>query len=173
MPTSPPPRPPSSRFGMRTRMRCARHKESHLDLLIAPLKPLPQAAWRLSINSPSQPDFAPSSHRLPLSRKEENRFEECETRYGFAARGASEASRTTRVSVVHPPFVTMFVEAIASLKARRGSSRQAILKYIINHYWVEGRVAEVKVHCILVSVLPDGRLVCVKEHGASGLFQIT
>jgi len=38
----------------------------------------------------------------------------------------------------HPPYLEMVVAAVTALKERRGSSRQAILKYILANYNVGG-----------------------------------
>lgn len=46
----------------------------------------------------------------------------------------SKSTTTTTVHSTHPTYRTMISEAIVSLHERSGSSRQAIKKYIHNHY---------------------------------------
>nr|CDS25607.1 Histone H1 delta [Hymenolepis microstoma] len=86
---------------------------------------------------------------------------------------APKALKAKKASTAHPPFAKMIIEAIASLKEKGGSSRQAILKYIKNHYKVDEKIAEVNVRRVLVSATAAGKLVRVKGAGASGSFKIS
>ena len=57
-----------------------------------------------------------------------------------AAKAASPAKKTPaakkapKTASAHPPYLDMIVAAITALKERGGSSRQAILKYILANY---------------------------------------
>lgn len=89
-----------------------------------------------------------------------------------AAASGSKASKVVKAPSSHPPFAKMIVEAIAALKEKGGSSRQAILKYIKSHYKVDERIAEVNVRRVLVSATASGKLIRVKGAGASGSFKV-
>uniref|UniRef100_A0A0C9S1E2 TSA: Wollemia nobilis Ref_Wollemi_Transcript_25596_1015 transcribed RNA sequence n=1 Tax=Wollemia nobilis TaxID=56998 RepID=A0A0C9S1E2_9CONI len=49
-------------------------------------------------------------------------------------KGRAKAPRKPRAEARHPSYYEMVVEAVATLKERRGSSRQAIAKYIAQKY---------------------------------------
>ncbi|VDO13569.1 unnamed protein product [Rodentolepis nana] len=86
---------------------------------------------------------------------------------------APKAPKANKAPTAHPPFAKMIIEAIAAMKEKGGSSRQAILKYIKNHYKVDEKIAEVNVRRVLVSATAAGKLVRVKGAGASGSFKIS
>ncbi|KAM7540973.1 hypothetical protein Aperf_G00000041657 [Anoplocephala perfoliata] len=90
-----------------------------------------------------------------------------------ASTGSASKAKKTKAPASHPPFAKMIVEAIAALKEKGGSSRQAILKYIKSHYKVDEKVAEVNVRRVLVSATASGKLVRVKGTGASGSFKLS
>jgi hypothetical protein len=71
----------------------------------------------------------------------------------------------------HPKYAEMIVAAIAALKERTGSSRQAILKYINANYKV-GSNASVHLKQALKRMVIGGSLVQVKGTGASGSFKL-
>ena len=70
----------------------------------------------------------------------------------------------------HPPYLEMIQAAIAALKERSGSSRQAIEKYIKANY----KVGEVDTHLkmALKRGASSGKLVQTKGVGASGSFKL-
>ena len=70
----------------------------------------------------------------------------------------------------HPPYADMVKAAILALKERRGSSRQAIEKYIKANY----KVGEVGSHLkmALKRGIISGNLVHTKGVGASGSFRV-
>ena len=47
---------------------------------------------------------------------------------------AKETSSVKKVSAAHPTFASMIATAVTALKERNGSSRQAILKYILAYF---------------------------------------
>lgn len=70
----------------------------------------------------------------------------------------------------HPKYEEMIRAAIAALADRKGSSRQAIIKYIIEHYTVDNPAVHVKM--ALKRGVGAGRFVQVKGTGASGSFKV-
>ncbi|XP_065834406.1 histone H1.0-like [Oscarella lobularis] len=71
----------------------------------------------------------------------------------------------------HPPYATMIVAAITSLKERSGSSRQSITKYINANYTV-GDNASTQIKLALKRCVENGTLVQTKGTGASGSFRL-
>ena len=72
----------------------------------------------------------------------------------------------------HPKYVDMVAAAIAALKERKGSSRQAILKYICANYPVNDSIANTNVKKALKSAVASGLLKQPKGTGASGSFKL-
>lgn len=71
----------------------------------------------------------------------------------------------------HPKYIEMIVAAVGALKERKGSSRQAILKYIQANYKVTDG-ANVHVKLALKRGVASGALVQAKGTGASGSFKL-
>lgn len=71
----------------------------------------------------------------------------------------------------HPKYSDMVASAIASLKERNGSSRQAIVKYIKANYKVSDS-ADVHIKLALKRGVSGGALLQVKGTGASGSFKV-
>ena len=71
----------------------------------------------------------------------------------------------------HPTFAVMIAAAIAELKERKGSSRQAIEKYIAANYKVGPKYTGPMKQALKKGV-EKGTLVQVKGVGASGSFKI-
>lgn len=71
----------------------------------------------------------------------------------------------------HPKYIDMVVAAIAALKERSGSSRQAIVKYIKANYKV-GDNSDVHVKLALKRGVAAGKLLQPKGTGASGSFKV-
>ncbi|VDD75398.1 unnamed protein product [Mesocestoides corti] len=84
----------------------------------------------------------------------------------------AKSAKVSGSSATHPPFTKMIVDAISALKEKGGSSRQAIIKYIIAHYNVEDKVAKASVRRGLKSATSAGKIVCVKGAGAVGSFKV-
>merc|ERR1739842_255722 len=67
------------------------------------------------------------------------------------------------VKPAHPPFAVMIAAAITALKERGGSSRKAILKYIVaNNKIADAAKAQVRVKLAVRKMLADKKLVPVK-----------
>lgn len=73
----------------------------------------------------------------------------------------------------HPPFFSMITEAIRKLNERSGSSRQAILKFIVANFKVEEKSGNQHVKVSLKNAVKAGSLKQVKGVGASGSFKLT
>lgn len=74
---------------------------------------------------------------------------------------------------MHPPYSDMVRKAIKELKERKGSSRQAVIKYIRANYKIAAADnVESHVRRALVSCVKSGKLVHTKGAGASGSFKV-
>ncbi len=62
-----------------------------------------------------------------------------------------------------PKYLQMIVNAIRELKENNGSSRQAILKWIVDKYHVDAKLAALRVRLELKKALENGKL----KHGRS------
>lgn len=71
----------------------------------------------------------------------------------------------------HPKYIDMITAAIAALKERTGSSRQAIVKYIKGNYKV-GDGCDTHIKMALKRGVASGALKQVKGSGASGSFKL-
>ena len=71
----------------------------------------------------------------------------------------------------HPTYAVMIAAAVASLKDRKGSSKQAIGKYICANYKV-GPTYNAHLKMALKRGVESGALVQTKGTGASGSFKI-
>ena len=86
-------------------------------------------------------------------------------------KGQKKKSTTKKVASAHPTYIEMIVAAITTLKDRKGSSRQAIEKYIAKNYNVnENHKTHVKQALRKGSV--SGVLRQTKGNGASGSVKI-
>jgi len=92
-----------------------------------------------------------------------------------AAKISSPAKKKTTkpaaASTAHPKYSEMVAAAIVALKARQGSSRQAIVKYIEANFKV-GDTAALFVRKALKKGLETGVLVSTKGVGATGSFRL-
>merc|ERR1711934_391722 len=73
----------------------------------------------------------------------------------------------------HPPFKAMILAAIPALKERGGSSRQAILKYVVANNKVDAAKAAGPLKLALRKALAAGTIVKAKAAGkGSGKFKV-
>ena len=74
----------------------------------------------------------------------------------------------------HPKYNVMIAAAITALKERGGSSRQAVLKYIMANYKVGNEVTKInaRVKSALKAGVKAGTLKQAKGTGASGSFRL-
>ena len=87
---------------------------------------------------------------------------------------AKKAAAKPKKPAAHPKYTEMTAAALGSLKERGGSSRQAILKYIIKSYNVgkEERLVNRKLKVALRAGVKNGALKQTKGTGASGSFRL-
>ena len=85
----------------------------------------------------------------------------------------SSAPKTTATKAApdHPKYSKMVAAAIAALKERNGSSRQAIYKFVKSNYNV-GENCEFQIKAALKRGVTSGTLVQTKGTGASGSFKV-
>jgi len=74
----------------------------------------------------------------------------------------------------HPPYSSMIKKAVSELKDKKGSSKAAILKYIVQHFKVGENIKSVNAHLrqALKRGVTSGALSQVKGAGASGSFRL-
>ena len=88
-----------------------------------------------------------------------------------AAKPAKKAVKKVKKPAEHPKYSEMIKQAVASLKERNGSSRQAIAKYVKANFKVsDGSDSHIKL--ALKRMVAGGDLVQVKGTGASGSFKL-
>ncbi|ROT62051.1 putative histone H1.0-A-like [Penaeus vannamei] len=86
---------------------------------------------------------------------------------------AERAVKKAGEAAGRPKYSQMVAAAIRALKERTGSSRQAILKYVVGVYGIEDeKRAGVQVRLALKKGVAGGSLVQVKGTGASGSFKL-
>jgi histone H1/5 len=69
-------------------------------------------------------------------------------------------------------FIEMIADALKKLNEKSGSSRQAILKYIVSNYPVDAKAANQHVKLALKNGVKNGQLKQSKGVGASGSFKL-
>ncbi|XP_078317328.1 uncharacterized protein LOC111119173 [Crassostrea virginica] len=87
---------------------------------------------------------------------------------------AKKRATKPKAPATHPKYVDMIGAALESLKERGGSSRQAILKYIMANFKVGNEVNSINAHLKLAlkSGVKKGALKQAKGTGASGSFKL-
>lgn len=80
-------------------------------------------------------------------------------------------SQKKAVAPEHPKYVDMIKAALVNLKDRKGTSRQAILKYIKEHYKVGSNV-ETQLKMALKRAVASNTITHSKGVGASGSFKL-
>jgi histone H1/5 len=86
----------------------------------------------------------------------------------------TKTEKKAKTASSHPPFQQMVKKAIAELKEKGGSSRQAVLKYVCANYKVEAKSGNKYVKVALVSGVKNNALKRVggKGVGANGSFKL-
>merc|ERR1712186_161863 len=85
----------------------------------------------------------------------------------------AKAPKKPAAKPTHPAYAVMVAAAIKALKERSGSSRQAILKYIVANYTVgDEKKAASRLKLALKKGVASGALNQVKGAGASGSFKV-
>ena len=86
-----------------------------------------------------------------------------------AKKVATKKASKPKVAAAHPPFANMIAAAIKALKERNGSSRQAILKYIVANYKVgDAAKAQVRVRLALKKMIAAKKVVAGGAAGKKG-----
>merc|ERR1712204_44530 len=88
---------------------------------------------------------------------------------------SSMATKDTKpkAPATHPTYLAMITAAIPALKERTGSSRQAILKYIVANYKVDAAKAVVATRLALKAGVAKGVVKNAKETGkGAGKFKV-
>ncbi|XP_043257100.1 histone H1-like [Colletes gigas] len=81
--------------------------------------------------------------------------------------------KASRIKSSHPPTSEMVNSAIKELKDRKGSSLQAIKKYIASTYKVDGEKLAPFIKRYLKTAVTSGAVVQTKGKGASGSFKLS
>jgi histone H1/5 len=86
----------------------------------------------------------------------------------------TSVSKTKKANVDHPKYSQMVQEALGSLKERGGSSRQAVLKYIMKNFKVgsDENVVNTHLKMALRAGVKNSSLKQSKGSGASGSFRL-
>ena len=73
-----------------------------------------------------------------------------------------------KVPAAHPPYATMIAAAIKGLGDKKGSSRQAILKYVVANNKVDAAKAAVRVRLALKKMIEAKKVVAAAAAGKKG-----
>merc|ERR1711962_1781683 len=84
-----------------------------------------------------------------------------------AAPKAKKAAKP-KVAAAHPPYAAMIKTAIKGLADKKGSSRQAILKYVVANNKVDAAKAAVRVRPALKKMVAAKKLVSAAAAGKKG-----
>ena len=89
------------------------------------------------------------------------------------AKPAAKKAAKPKAPAAHPKYSVMIAAAIAALKDRTGSSRQAILKYVCENYKVDPAKAGQYLRVALKAGIKKGSLKMAKESGkGAGKFKL-
>ena len=80
--------------------------------------------------------------------------------------------KVAKKAPTHPKYSEMVISAITALKERTGSSRQAILKYIVATFNLDEKIASIHVKGALIRGVEKEILKQVKGTGATGSFRV-
>ena len=83
----------------------------------------------------------------------------------------STQKKASKQPAEHPKYAEMIIQALHALKDRNGSSRQALDKYVKNHFKV-GDKASHFIKMALKRGVESGQFINTKGSGASGSFKV-
>ena len=89
-----------------------------------------------------------------------------------AAAAVKSKAGSKAAAPLHPTYQIMVKTAIAASKERSGSSRQAVVKYVVANYKVKEDAAAARVRQCLQRLSKKGEIQHTKGTGASGSFKI-
>merc|ERR1712066_864864 len=84
-----------------------------------------------------------------------------------AAPKAKKAAKP-KAPAAHPPYATMITAAVKGLADKKGSSRQAILKYVVANNRVDAAKAAVRVRIALKKMIAAKKVVAAAAAGKKG-----
>lgn len=96
-----------------------------------------------------------------------------ETATPKAKKAAKQKAKIPRPKSTHPPTSEMVIAAIKGLKDRKGSSLQAIRKYVVATYIVDGEKITPFIKKYLKNAVSNGTVVQTRGKGASGSFKLS
>merc|ERR1712045_108480 len=85
-----------------------------------------------------------------------------------AAPKAKKAPAKPKAPAAHPPYAQMIKAAIKALGDKKGSSRQAILKYVCANYKVDAAKAAGRVRIALKKLVDSKAIVAAAAAGKKG-----
>merc|ERR1739844_207722 len=81
---------------------------------------------------------------------------------------AAPKVKKAKVPAAHPPYASMITAAIRALGDKKGSSRQAILKYVVANNKVDAAKAAVRVRLALKKMIAAKKVVAAAAAGKKG-----
>ena len=91
----------------------------------------------------------------------------------FKSNGEKQGSKVKKnSSAAHPKTYDMVLSAVTTLKERKGSSLQAIKKFISAQYKIDSSKIAVYIRRALRKAVDDGSLIQTKGTGATGSFKL-
>merc|ERR1711981_735942 len=81
---------------------------------------------------------------------------------------AAPKVKKAKAPAAHPPYASMITAAIKALGDKKGSSRQAILKYIVANNKVDAAKAAVRVRLALKKMIAAKKVVAAAAAGKKG-----
>merc|ERR1711878_140217 len=100
------------------------------------------------------PDLPASQHNITMT--------------AAAAPKAKKVASKPKVAAAHPPYAAMIKAAIKALGDKKGSSRQAILKYVCANYKVDAAKAASRVRISLKKLVDSKAIVATAAAGKKG-----
>merc|ERR1712119_17737 len=81
---------------------------------------------------------------------------------------AAPKVKKAKAPAAHPPYASMITAAIKALGDKKGSSRQAILKYVVANNKVDAAKAAVRVRIALKKMIAAKKVVAAAAAGKKG-----
>merc|ERR1711936_976311 len=94
-----------------------------------------------------------------------------DTLYQYTSTNMAAAApkvKKAKVPAAHPPYASMITAAIKALGDKKGSSRQAILKYVVANNKVDAAKAAVRVRLALKNMIAAKTVVAAAAAGKKG-----
>merc|ERR1711881_764800 len=89
-----------------------------------------------------------------------------------AAKAPKAKKAAAKKPAAHPPYAAMITAAIKGLADKKGSSRQAILKYVIANNKVDAAKAGVRVKLALKKMVAAKKIVAAAGKKGAGSFKL-